>query len=566
MGTTMTFSPAAISFPVTAPGSVMWASTTSDAFSEAANVTANISDDTSGGAITLVSLASYANETQLVFPGAGELPPGAKPPKPAKITVAVEMGESNGVTPLTVTSGEYIEATVQFAPIAATPNTSTATLVVQATNGSTASISIVATVGKITMTVPPVSVELGKFANVNVTVTGVAGAKTTVNLTLNPEDSTIPNVLAAVDPWTFSIEKGQTVTTKLTVFAPANLTAPEMLSWTLSLSGFDNGYGVSVLVPIKVTAPPVVPAPNPPGFYGTVYKITNPEAFFLGLPEPPSNSYEPWPGLTVTAWFWYMPNEILQATLKGSTDAKGRFGIPVSSKLASMGTPSADPLRAGIAVLMTVFADSGGNIPLWRSQSFSIAQGEMTKLQIYALPITVPTANGITAGNVSALFAGQGLPSNTTCTAFPGAVYSFSGSEDGASIIFTAILAPWQIAPLDDYIIINLGYTRITVGFPADIEVTPEDLLQNLQNGLATASGTINSQIPGALTTAVVKAGIPSALAGALLAETVTSIMTVTCPQVHTWNLTNTTDPTVIAVLSPCIGYPIWPTNPVWPE
>jgi hypothetical protein len=46
------------------------------------NVTASISDDTSGGALTLLSVKSFITVTELEVPDPGELPPRTTPPAP----------------------------------------------------------------------------------------------------------------------------------------------------------------------------------------------------------------------------------------------------------------------------------------------------------------------------------------------------------------------------------------------------------------------------------------------------------------------------------------------------
>lgn len=72
MGTTVSFGP--INCGVIPPAGTATQSTQCAPLSASANVTASISDDTSGGAIALVSLASFVTEIKIVFPDPGEFP------------------------------------------------------------------------------------------------------------------------------------------------------------------------------------------------------------------------------------------------------------------------------------------------------------------------------------------------------------------------------------------------------------------------------------------------------------------------------------------------------------
>ena len=112
------------------PGGTGFGATTCGVLSAPVNVTARISDDTSGGALTLLSVASWMTETVTETPDPGELPPGTPPPKPVKVQVAVQQEFSNGVTPLAVFPGQYVQVNIQFAPTASTSAPITATLLI----------------------------------------------------------------------------------------------------------------------------------------------------------------------------------------------------------------------------------------------------------------------------------------------------------------------------------------------------------------------------------------------------------------------------------------------------
>ena len=130
MGTPSTFSPANLNCGVVSPGQTITTSTTCGVLSATANVTAAISNDTSGGALKVASVQSFITQTETQFPDPGETLPGTKPVG-VKVNVAVQQGQSNGVTPLAVLSGQYIQVNIQFAPTVSTPDTSTATLMIR---------------------------------------------------------------------------------------------------------------------------------------------------------------------------------------------------------------------------------------------------------------------------------------------------------------------------------------------------------------------------------------------------------------------------------------------------
>jgi len=257
MGTTVNFGPSTLNCGVVPPKGTAEATATSEVLSAPANVTANISNDTSGGAFTVVSVASFVTKIEIEMPDPGELPPGVKP-VPVKVAVPVQIAESNGVTPLAVLGGQYVEATIQFAPTASTPDTSTATLHVLGDTRNPVSIPIAATVGEISVNFPAISVTQGQSTTVDVSVTSVAGPTTNVTLILDPDGSAdAPNVTASLKSTSFKLNKGTTFPTTLTASADSTL-ATATYSWTLSVWAFGNAYSFSVPVQIQVKAPIVL--------------------------------------------------------------------------------------------------------------------------------------------------------------------------------------------------------------------------------------------------------------------------------------------------------------------
>lgn len=255
MPTSVTFN-SPITCAVTPPGGVATATTQcGGTISATANVTASISADTSGGALTVLSVTSYVMKTVVTYPGAGELPPGAKP-VPVKTEVPEQVAQSNGVTPLNVVSGQFVEVAVQFAPNPTTPANCTATLLINGDTWDPVSIPVTATMGKITAKIKPVFVDQGKTVDVNVTVTLAAGAPTTVDLIMSADGSAVaPNV--TVKPLNSSVKLdivGKAVPVTFKVSADALLAAGDY-TWNLGVwsygktSSFSVGFNITVGVP-----------------------------------------------------------------------------------------------------------------------------------------------------------------------------------------------------------------------------------------------------------------------------------------------------------------------------
>jgi hypothetical protein len=214
MGTTVTFNPASINCGVIPPGAMITKSARCAVLSAPASVTASISGDTSDGALTVLTVTSFTTKTEIEVPGPGELPPGKKL-VPVKIEVPVQVAQSNGVTALHVLSGQYVEVDIQFAPTASTPDTSTATLLIQGDTWNPVSIPIMAGVGQLSAVVPSISVVQGKSVTVEVTVALVAGAPTTAQLLIDADGSAdAPNVTLSLSPSSLPLTKGSPASAK----------------------------------------------------------------------------------------------------------------------------------------------------------------------------------------------------------------------------------------------------------------------------------------------------------------------------------------------------------------
>jgi len=267
MTQTVTFNPSSINIGTTQPGATNAGASQCAPLAVPANVTANITNDTSGGALTILSVASYL--PQVIPPE----PPGAggggtsyyfktkiEPQAPRPEVLPGQMislplrwgarlvGQSN---PLAVAAGEFVQVTVQFAPTASTPAVCTATLQINGDTWNSVSLPVTATVGELTVSVPPITVTQDASTSVEIAVTSVAGNDTTASLILTSDASPeAANVTTSLSLTSLSIGKGQTASTTLSVSASSNLpTGPYI--WSLGVWAFD-AQSFSVPVTINV--------------------------------------------------------------------------------------------------------------------------------------------------------------------------------------------------------------------------------------------------------------------------------------------------------------------------
>jgi len=226
------------------------------------NVTASLSTDTSGGALKVAAVRSFIDVKQVNPPLAGETLGGAgAKPVPVKgfvTEVPQQVAESNGVTPLAVAAGQFVEVDVEFSPRASTSVQCQATLLINGDTWNPISIPITAEVGQVSVTVPSISVTQGTSTSVEITVTSAAGPATTASLIISATGSAdSPNVTMSLSPPSVPVSQGKPGSSKLTVTADASL-ATGTYSWYLSVWSFDNTVSFSVPVDVKVTAPIVL--------------------------------------------------------------------------------------------------------------------------------------------------------------------------------------------------------------------------------------------------------------------------------------------------------------------
>jgi hypothetical protein len=236
MGMTVSFNPNSIDFGVVPPGAGVTPSTVSTqcgTLSAPVNLTASITNDASGGAFTVSAVTSFALEDTHL----GGF-------------VEVQKGESNGVKPLAVASGQYVVVTIEFKPTASTSNVCSATLLIQGDTWNPVSIPITAIVSEINVSVPAIVVGQGQSVELNVTVALATGPATEVSLTLDGSLSNLsPAGILSLNQNLAQISEGAPATVELTATADATM-AVGSYTFYLAVSAYGGRY--NTVIPIVV--------------------------------------------------------------------------------------------------------------------------------------------------------------------------------------------------------------------------------------------------------------------------------------------------------------------------
>jgi hypothetical protein len=292
---------------------------------------------------------------------------------------------------------------------------------------------------------------------------------------------------------------------------------------------------------------------------GHVYRITNPVAFFLPIlagQGPPEQGYEPWAGLEVRTW---SVNDLLPIPFPGGTaqtGADGGFKISQTppNPVLGGGTGSASDIRFALLVTEGTFPFR----PLYRSDlSLSVEAAETTELNVWLLPESIDPKDGTTAGDVSGVLHGAGLPGNTQITASPSGL-SFAGSDSGADIRFSITIRPDTSFDLSTLLDLQLSSWDIHVGWPADWCTNADDILAEIVRGIQDSAGSMNASVMGEIEQALAdNENLPTSLVRDFFASDASvTFMDVTFPAPHTWAISNTSDSTVVVAGDICIGYP----------
>ena len=306
-------------------------------------------------------------------------------------------------------------------------------------------------------------------------------------------------------------------------------------------------------------SPVGVGRPRGPLLSGHVYQITNPSTFFspiLAGKGPPQQGYEPWAGLEVRTW---SVNDLFPIPFPGGTaitQADGSFGVdqvPPNPVLGGGGS------ELDVRFSLLVSEGSFPFRPLYRSDlSLTVAAAETTELNIWLLPETIDVTDGVPAGSVSSVLKGSGLPGNTEITASPSGLTFSGGTGSGVSFRFTIAITPDTSFNLNTFLDLTLISAQISVGWPADWCTNAEDVLKQISEGLQGAGAKMNASVLTELEIDIAnETGFPLPLIQTLTTSAVSvTLMDVNYPMPYTWDLSNTTDPTVVIAGDICIGYP----------
>ncbi len=307
--------------------------------------------------------------------------------------------------------------------------------------------------------------------------------------------------------------------------------------------------------------------PRGPLLSGHVYRVTDASGFFTPVidgQQPPQQTYEPWAGLEVRTW---SVNDLFPIPFPGGsamTAADGSFGINQVPPNPVLGGGEGTPSDIRFALLV-----SEGSFPfrpLYRSDlSLSVAGAETTELNIFLLTEAVDVKNGISAGSVSGVLHGSGLPGNTQITASPSGL-AFSGSHAGADVKFGISIVPDTSFDLSTFLDLRLASWNINVGWPADWCTNADDILTQIVSGLQGAGTSMNASVltrmeaifaeEEGLPDPATNSGVAALVSKFFNSDVAVTFMDVTFPTQHTWALSNTTDSTVVITGDLCIGYP----------
>ena len=265
----MKFGPIPMKFGPLGPGQTTQGNTQCGTLSAPVNVTASITGD-ANHVFSVLSVTNFQLVTTTETPDPGEI---KGPVKPVEVTTAEQVSQSNGVTPLAVASGQYVEVTVQFAPTPSSPDNCTAILEINGDTWTPVSVSVPlsGSVGEVTVNVPPITVVQNKSTTVEVTVTLTAGPAATADLRLQPgsftptkianfpvsspasTDFSPDGMLTLTPPPSKAISKGNPA--KWTLKVSGGSLSPGKYAFPLGASAFGGAFIFGATVNVTVELP-----------------------------------------------------------------------------------------------------------------------------------------------------------------------------------------------------------------------------------------------------------------------------------------------------------------------
>lgn len=284
---------------------------------------------------------------------------------------------------------------------------------------------------------------------------------------------------------------------------------------------------------------------------GHIYKITDALKAFvpiiLGSEGGLQSGFVPWSGTTVIAHYYWWPLPSLPPLPYYSTFAKvardGSFSVMDSPLLLA-------------PVYVNLIVRSG--VTIYRSDYMPLAFAQDTELNFWVYVDKLPIEDGISAGTISQVVAGQGLPDNTTITAGGPYGLNFSGSTGQVSLNFNIWIAPDTSPNLNNFLDLSINGWDINVGWPESWFESADDVLNKIKSSIAGAGSSANQAVlkrmEGILES---QEGLDEKSASDFLKnEVVVTFSGIVYPKKYSWGIGDTSNKTIVLVANPCIGYP----------
>jgi hypothetical protein len=287
---------------------------------------------------------------------------------------------------------------------------------------------------------------------------------------------------------------------------------------------------------------------------GRLNQITDPLGFFtpiLAGEGVPATGFAPFSGQAFTV------------ALVGAIQVPEGGVVPISSVSTTASTvdgsfafPTDPPAATLLALSLSLFGQ-----PLYRSEFFPVNQSPVDA-EIYLFQPTVPSSANFTAGQMSKLLAGHGLPGNTMLSTTPWGL-SVSGSESQANLQFGIMITPDTSHDLGVYVDLALNGWNIHVGWPESWCKSADSILSEIRSGLQDSGSKSNQAVVDHVKQALEGPpfSLSEAVANDLLAAVSLQLSSLAFPITYAWPLSNQADTTAILVPQLVIGYPRF--NPV---
>jgi hypothetical protein len=284
--------------------------------------------------------------------------------------------------------------------------------------------------------------------------------------------------------------------------------------------------------------------------HGHLYVVDNPQTFFLPIVlggPPPNEGYAPCDDpVTITMNVFYQFAEFQfdfpVFTVLNVND--GSFQLPFPFDILG------GPTNVSITVNYLGYQ-------YYRSAIFPYDVTLRTELDIWVYQPSLPSSDGITAGQVSQALNGHGLPQGTSLSVSQNG-FSVSGSESQVSLQFGVWVTPDLSSNLNLYLDLSLNGYNINVGWPEDWCESPGDVLNSIQSGLQSADSAANSVVSSAILGILTGAplNLSQQIATALVNSTSFQFVSLSYPVNYNWALSDTGNPTVVLTPNLAIGYP----------